>query len=119
MPTASSTSSRAGSSSNGDSALDSASSGGGAGAGGGPAPILFLHGVGGLVIYLDLIWRIVRLGAPVIVVDVRHVGMRLRWARRARFYAEPGLRACAGRRRQLGALAPAVAPALAPRPAPC
>ena len=36
--------------------------------------------MGGLVIYLDLIWRIAGLGAPVIAVDVRHVGMRIRWA---------------------------------------
>lgn len=42
------------------------------------APILFLHGVGGLVIYLDLIWQIVKLGGPVIAVDIRHVGMRVR-----------------------------------------
>lgn len=45
-----------------------------------PAPILFLHGVGGLVIYLELIWQIVRLRGPVIVVDIRHMGMRLRCA---------------------------------------
>jgi hypothetical protein len=42
------------------------------------APVLFLHGVGGLVIYLDLIRSIVNLGGPVIAVDIRHVGMRLR-----------------------------------------
>ncbi|KAI8474758.1 MAG: Alpha/Beta hydrolase protein [Monoraphidium minutum] len=42
-----------------------------------PAPILFLHGVGGLVIYLELIWQIVALAGPVIVVDIRHMGMRL------------------------------------------
>jgi hypothetical protein len=42
-----------------------------------PAPILFLHGVGGLVIYLDLIKHLARLGGPMIAVDIRHVGMRL------------------------------------------
>jgi pimeloyl-ACP methyl ester carboxylesterase len=42
------------------------------------APVLFLHGVGGLVIYTDLIHALTKLGGPVIAVDIRHVGMRLR-----------------------------------------
>jgi hypothetical protein len=44
--------------------------------------VLFLHGVGGLVLYLDLVRHIAALGGPVIAVDIRHVGMRLRWAAR-------------------------------------
>jgi len=62
--------------------LNSSSSGGGGGAQQVPAaeqaaPILFLHGVGGLVIYLDLIKHIAKLGGPILVVDIRHVSMRL------------------------------------------
>jgi hypothetical protein len=40
--------------------------------------VLFLHGVGGLVIYLDIIKRIATLEGPVIAVDIPHVAMRLR-----------------------------------------
>jgi hypothetical protein len=46
--------------------------------GSGAAPVLFLHGVGGLVIYLGIVRQIARLEGPVIAVDIRHVGMRLR-----------------------------------------
>jgi len=40
-------------------------------------PILFLHGVGGLVFYVEMIRYILATGHPVIVVEYKHVGMRL------------------------------------------
>lgn len=41
------------------------------------APILFLHGVGGLGIYLEMIHHVLALGHPVLVVEFKHVAMRL------------------------------------------
>jgi hypothetical protein len=54
------------------------SSGAAAGNAAAAAPVLFLHGVGGLVIYADLARCLAALGGPVIAVDIRHVGMRVR-----------------------------------------
>jgi hypothetical protein len=39
-------------------------------------PVLFLHGVGGLPAYLEMISHVMGLGHPVIVVEFRGVSMR-------------------------------------------
>ncbi|CAD7697232.1 unnamed protein product [Ostreobium quekettii] len=45
-----------------------------------PSPIVFLHGVGlGILPYLDFVCSLVCTGHPVIVVEYRHVAMRLSW----------------------------------------
>jgi hypothetical protein len=44
----------------------------------GNTPVLFLHGVGGLMLYLEMLKHVIGLGHPVIVVEYKHVGMRLR-----------------------------------------
>ncbi|WIA41530.1 hypothetical protein OEZ86_008900 [Tetradesmus obliquus] len=40
-------------------------------------PVLFLHGVGGLMLYLEMLVYVIRLGHPVVVVEYKHVAMRL------------------------------------------
>lgn len=40
---------------------------------------MFLHGVGGLMLYLEMLKHVIALGHPVIVVEYKHVAMRLRW----------------------------------------
>jgi hypothetical protein len=47
------------------------------GLGSADTPVLFLHGVGGLPAYLEMIMHVVGLGHPVIVVEFRGVSMRL------------------------------------------
>ncbi|KAF8073253.1 NIFU1 [Scenedesmus sp. PABB004] len=47
------------------------------GAGDAGVPVLFLHGVGGLVLYLEMLRHVVGLGHPVIVVEMKHVSMRV------------------------------------------
>lgn len=42
-------------------------------------PILFLHGVGGLPLYLEMIKYVTALGSPVLAVEYKHVGLRLRY----------------------------------------
>lgn len=42
-------------------------------------PVLFLHGVGGLMLYLELLKHVIGLGHPLVVVEYKHVGLRLRW----------------------------------------
>ena len=39
-------------------------------------PVLFLHGVGGLPAYLEMIHHVMGLGHPVILVEFRGVSMR-------------------------------------------
>jgi len=41
-------------------------------------PVMFLHGVGGLMLYLEMLKHVIALGHPVIVIEYKHVGMRLR-----------------------------------------
>lgn len=41
-------------------------------------PVMFLHGVGGLWLYLEMLKHVIALGHPVIVVEYKHVAMRLR-----------------------------------------
>lgn len=38
---------------------------------------MFLHGVGGLVLYLEMLKHVIGLGHPVIVIEYKHVAMRL------------------------------------------
>ena len=40
-------------------------------------PVMFLHGVGGLILYLEMLKHVIALGHPVIVIEYKHVGMRL------------------------------------------
>lgn len=47
------------------------------GLGSADTPVLFLHGVGGLPAYLEMIMHVVGLGHPVIAVEFRGVSMRL------------------------------------------
>lgn len=45
-----------------------------------PTPIVFLHGVGlGILPYLDFVCSLVCTGHPVVIVEYRHVAMRLCW----------------------------------------
>lgn len=48
-----------------------------AGLGSADTPVLFLHGVGGLPAYLEMILHVMGLGHPVIVVEFKGVSMRL------------------------------------------
>jgi hypothetical protein len=41
-------------------------------------PVMFLHGVGGLMLYLELLKHVIGLGHPIIVIEYKHVGMRIR-----------------------------------------
>ena len=47
------------------------------GLGSADTPVLFLHGVGGLPAYLEMILHVMGLGHPVIVVEFKGVSMRL------------------------------------------
>jgi hypothetical protein len=40
-------------------------------------PVLFLHGVGGLLPYLEMLQHVIGLGHPVIVVECKHVSLRI------------------------------------------
>lgn len=40
-------------------------------------PVMFLHGVGGLILYLEMLKHVIGLGHPVIVIEYKHVAMRL------------------------------------------
>jgi hypothetical protein len=40
-------------------------------------PVLFLHGVGGLLPYLEMLVQVVGLGHPVILAESKHVSLRL------------------------------------------
>jgi hypothetical protein len=43
-------------------------------------PVLFLHGVGiGLLPYITFVWRLAASGQPVLVFEIKHLGMR--WTR--------------------------------------
>ena len=44
-------------------------------------PVMFCHGVGGLMLYLEMLKHVIGLGHPVIVVEYKHVGLRLRCVR--------------------------------------
>ena len=45
-----------------------------------PTPVVFLHGVGlGILPYVDFVCSLVCTGHPVVVVEYRHVAMRLCW----------------------------------------
>jgi hypothetical protein len=47
------------------------------GLGSADTPVLFLHGVGGLPAYLEMILHVIGLGHPVIAVEFKGVSMRL------------------------------------------
>ena len=47
------------------------------GLGSADTPVLFLHGVGGLPAYLEMLLYVVGLGHPVIAVEFKGVSMRL------------------------------------------
>jgi hypothetical protein len=40
-------------------------------------PVLFLHGVGGLLPYLEMLHHVIGLGHPVVLVECKHVSLRL------------------------------------------
>jgi hypothetical protein len=40
-------------------------------------PVLFLHGVGGLLPYLEMLRHVIGLGHPVVLVECKHVSLRL------------------------------------------
>eukprot|EP00879_Flechtneria_rotunda_P002453 GHRR01002650.1.p1 GENE.GHRR01002650.1~~GHRR01002650.1.p1 ORF type:complete len:398 (+),score=48.43 GHRR01002650.1:380-1573(+) len=40
-------------------------------------PVMFLHGVGGLMLYLEMLKHVIALEHPVIVIEYKHVAMRL------------------------------------------
>jgi pimeloyl-ACP methyl ester carboxylesterase len=42
-------------------------------------PLVFIHGIGGLPAYLELLLYLMALGNPLIVVEMKHVAMRLGW----------------------------------------
>jgi hypothetical protein len=45
-------------------------------------PVLFLHGVGGLLPYLEMLRHVIGLGHPVVLVECKHVSLRLWWVLR-------------------------------------
>ena len=50
----------------------------GSGLGEGLMPVVFLHGVGGLALYVHMIKAVADMGHPLLVLDMKHVGLRLR-----------------------------------------
>jgi hypothetical protein len=47
-----------------------------------PLPVLFLHGVGGVSLYVQMIRSVAQLGCPMVVLDMKHVALRLMARRR-------------------------------------